>query len=208
MKKILHVISSPKGTYSYSIKLSNAIVERLVSSNPGSYVVTRDLTNKPFPHLEEAQITSFFTPPDLWNDGNRAAVRHSDEVIKELMEADVVVIGVPMYNFGISSMLKAWIDHIVRAGVTFRFLPDGGYEGLVHNKKAYLAIATGGIYSEGAMKSYDFTEPYLRAILGFLGITDITALRVEGTAIPGMEQEALQKAINSIRIGDEQSVPA
>ena len=103
-----------------------------------------------------------------------------------------------MYNFGIPSTLKAWIDHIVRAGVTFRY-SDGFPEGLIKNKKVYLAISSGGVYSEGPMKSYDFTEPYLRTALGFIGLTDITVFRVEGTFVPGVKETALPKAIDSVK---------
>lgn len=197
MKKILHIISSPKGDESYSIKLGKAIVGKIINSYPGSTVKENNLTTKNFPHLEEAQITSFFTPSEKRTPANIEALKHSDEAIQEIMESDTIVIGAPFYNFSIHSTLKAWIDHIVRADVTFRFTASG-YEGLVHGKKVYIAISSGGIYSEGAMQPYDFASPYLKAILGFIGITDVNIIRVEGTAVPGIQDTALQKAINSI----------
>ena len=197
MKKILHIISSPRGDESFSIKLGNAIVEKIVATHPGSTVKESNLVKKQFPHLEEAQITSFYTPVAKRTPENIEAIRHSDEAIAEIMEADTIVIGAPFYNFSIHSTLKAWIDHIARAGVTFRFT-ENGYEGLVHGKKVYIAVASGGIYSEGIMQSYDFGAPYLKAILGFLGISDVNIIRVEGTAIPGIQDTALEKAINSI----------
>lgn len=200
MKRILHIISSPRGEESFSIKLGNAIVERIKSAYPGSTVKESNLVEKQFPHLEEAQITSFFTPEEYRTPENIEAIRHSDEAIREIMEADTIVIGAPFYNFSIHSTLKAWIDHISRAGVTFRFTENGSFEGLVHGKKVYIAVASGGIYSEGAMQSYDFSAPYLRAILGFLGITDVNVVRVEGTNIPGIQDSALEKAINSIEL--------
>lgn len=199
MKKILHIISSPRGEESFSIKLGNAIVEKLVSTYPGSTVKVNNLITNQFPHLEEAQITSFFTPPQHRTPENIEALRNSDKVIGEIMEADILVIGAPFYNFSIHSTLKAWIDHVSRAGVTFRFT-ETGYEGLVHGKKIYIALASGGIYSEGPMQPYDFCATYLKAILGFLGMTDVTVFRVEGTAIPGIQDSALEKAINSIRV--------
>jgi len=104
-----------------------------------------------------------------------------------------------MYNFSIHSSLKAWIDHISRANVTFSY-SEKGAEGLVKNKKVYLAISSGGIYSEGAMKPYDFTESYLRTLLGFLGMTDITVFRAEGLNIPNVKDQALEKAIESIAV--------
>jgi len=197
MKKILHIISSPRGSESFSIKLGNAIVDKIKSVYPGSTVKENNLAKNQFPHLDEAQITSFFTPEEFRSWENVEAVRNSDEVINEILEADILVIGAPFYNFSIHSTLKAWIDHIARAGVTFRFT-ETGYEGLVHGKKVYIAIASGGIYSEGAMQSYDFSAPYLKAILGFLGITDVNIIRVEGTSIPGMQDITLEKAISRI----------
>jgi len=165
MKKVLNIISSVKGDDSFSIKLSNAVLEKIISIYPNSSIHTHDLSKSPFPHLEETVFTSFYTPQEKRTEAHKEAMLHSDEAIKELMESDILVIGVPLYNFGIPSTLKAWIDHVARSGVTFRYT-DGRPEGLVKNKKVYLAIASGGVYSEGPMKSYDFTEPYLRAVLG------------------------------------------
>jgi FMN-dependent NADH-azoreductase len=196
MKKILHIISSPRGEESFSIKLGNSIVEKIQAAYPGSTVKVNNLVEKQYPHLEEAQITSFYTPEEYRTPEGVEALRHSDEAIGEIMEADTIVIGAPFYNFSIHSTLKAWIDHISRVNVTFRFT-ETGPEGLIHGKKVYIAIASGGIYSEGAMQSYDFSAPYLKAILGFLGITDVTIIRVEGTAIPELKDSALEKAVNS-----------
>jgi len=197
--KILHLISSPRGAASFSIKLSNAIVEKLQAKNANSTVKVHSLVNTPFPHLEEAHLNSFFTPAESRSPEQAEAVKHSDEAIAELFDADAIVIGAPMYNFGIPSTLKAWIDHIARAGITFKY-GENGPEGLVKNKKVYLAISTGGVYSDGPMKAYDFTEPYLRAVLGFLGMTDVTAFRVEGVNMPDLKDSALNKAIENISI--------
>ncbi|SFA39212.1 FMN-dependent NADH-azoreductase [Pedobacter suwonensis] len=197
--KILHLISSPRGEASFSIKLGNAIVEKLQEANPGNTLTVHDLTNTPFPHLEEVHINSFFTPKENHTAELTAAIKHSDEAIAELEDSDVIVIGVPMYNFGIASTLKAWIDHIARAGKTFRY-SENGPKGLVKNKKVYLAISSGGVYSEGPMKPYDFTESYLRAVLGFMGMTDVTVYRAEGVSVPGLKDLALDKAIESIAI--------
>lgn len=197
--KILHLISSPRGAASFSIKLGNAIVEKLQLTNPGSTVTTRDLSQTRFPHLEEVHLQSFFTPAEARSPELLEAVKHSDEAIAELQAADAIVIGAPMYNFSIHSSLKAWIDHISRANVTFSY-SEKGAEGLVKNKKVYLAISSGGIYSEGAMKPYDFTESYLRTLLGFLGMTDITVFRAEGLNIPNVKDQALEKAIESIAV--------
>ena len=104
-----------------------------------------------------------------------------------------------MYNFGISSTLKAWIDHIARAGVTFAYTANGP-EGLIKGKKAYIAVTTGGVYSSGDYLPYDFVAPYLKAVLGFIGITDVTIIRAEGFAIPGVQETALETAISQIAV--------
>lgn len=199
--KILNIISSPRGEASFSIKLGNAIVEKLQEANPGSTLKVHNLTKTPFPHLEEVHLNSFFSPVEHRSPELIEAVKHSDKAIAELKDADVIVIGVPMYNFGIHSTLKAWIDHIARAGETFRY-NENGPEGLVKNKKVYLAIASGGVYSEGPIKGYDFTEPYLRTTLGFLGMTDITAYRAEGTNVQDLKDNALNKAVQNVKMDE------
>ncbi|MFT3676401.1 MAG: NAD(P)H-dependent oxidoreductase [Chitinophagaceae bacterium] len=197
--KILHIISSPRGNASFSIKLGNEIVAHLQSKYPGSTVKTHDLTQTPFPHLEEMHLSSFLTETEKRTTEQAAAASHSDAAIAEIMEADTIVIGAPMYNFGIHSSLKAWLDHVLRAGVTFRYT-EKGPEGLLINKKVYLAISSGGVYSDGPMKSYDFTEPYLLKTLGFVGLNDITTYRVEGVAIPGIQETAFEKAVEKIAV--------
>jgi FMN-dependent NADH-azoreductase len=199
MKKILNIISSPRGTASYSIRLADAILEKIQTLYPGSSIVTTDLAKQNFPHLEEAHLTSFFTPADKHTEKDKAAIRHSNDAIKDLKDADIIVIGAPMYNFGMASTLKAWIDHIVRAGVTFSY-SEKGAEGLLKGKKVYIALASGGVYSEGPMKVNDFVDPYLRFILGFIGMTDITTFRVEGTSIPGIQDTAWEKALAAVSI--------
>ena len=195
--KILHLITSARGKESQSTKLGSAIVEKIQHKYPNSVLLKHDLTKTLFPHLEEVHLTSFFTPAESSSPELLEAVKHSDEAIQELFDADIIVIDTPMYNFGIPSTLKAWIDHISRAGKTFKYT-EKGPEGLLKNKKVYLAIASGSVFSEGAWKAYDFTEPYLRAILGFLGITDVSVFRVEGVAIPELKDNALPKALKTI----------
>jgi len=199
MKKILNIISSPRGANSYSIQLAQALLDKLNAADPGSTVKTVNLVEKHFPHLEESQIVSFFTPPHQQTGKDKEAIRHSDEAVQEIMDADILVIGAPMYNFNIHSTLKAWIDHIVRAGVTFSY-SEKGVEGLVKGKKVYLVLSTGGVYSDGPMKAHDFVEPYLRWMLGFIGLSDVTVLRVEGTSLPDVKDTALEKAIAGISL--------
>jgi len=199
MKKILHIISSPRGEASMSIKLGYAIIEKIKTEYPGSTVKENNLVEKHFPHLEEAHLTSFFTPAESRTPEDMAAVKHSDDAINEIRDADIIVIGAPLYNFSIHSTLKAWLDHVVRAGVTFKY-DENGPEGLIKGKKVYIALASGGIYSEGPMKPFDFAEPYLKHMLSFIGLTDISVFRVEGSAIPGIKDTALEKGISSIHL--------
>lgn len=199
MKKILHIISSPRGDSSMSIKLGNAIVEQIKETYPGSTVTERNLVTQKFPHLEESHITSFYTPKEHHTAENAAAIKHSDEAIAEILDADIIVIGAPLYNFTIHSALKAWIDHIVRKGISFDY-DENGPRGLITGKKIYLAVATGGVYSEGPMQSYDFVVPYIKTILGFQGMTDVTVFRVEGTNVSELAADALQNGLNSIVI--------
>lgn len=199
MKKILNIVSSPRGGISYSIQLADAIIAKVQAVYPGSTVKTVDLVKKHWPHLEEVHISSFFTPADKHTDRDKEAIRHSDEAIRDIGEADILVIGAPMYNFSIPSTLKAWIDHIVRKGITFSY-SEKGPEGLMKGKKVYVALSTGGIYSAGPMKQMDFVEPYLRFILSFIGLSDITFVRVEGLGLPDVKDTALDKAIADIHI--------
>ncbi|SDF51470.1 FMN-dependent NADH-azoreductase [Mucilaginibacter pineti] len=195
--KILHLISSPRKAQSASIKLGNAVVEKVQQANPGSTLIAHNLSETTFPHLEEVHLQSFFTPAEGRSPELTEAVKHSDNAIAELKAADVIVIDVPMYNFTIHTVLQAWINHIARAGQTFKY-DENGPEGLVKGKKVYLAIASGAIYSSGPYKPYDFTEPYLRTVLGFLGMTDVTVFRAEGLSIPDLQATALDKAVESI----------
>lgn len=197
MKKILCVVSSINGATSFSTKLSNAILDKLKEVYPKLEIKMRDLSKTPLPYLEVRHFGAFFTPAEHHTADQKEAVKHSDQAIKELKDAEIIIIGVPLYNFTIPATLKAWIDHISRAGETFSFA-DGTPKGLLTNKKVYLAIASGGIYSEGFMKSYDFTEPYLRAILGFMGLTEITAFRIEGTSTPEFKDTAVLKALETV----------
>lgn len=196
---ILHIISSPRKAASASIQLGNGIIEKLQAAHPGSTVKVHDLATNPFPHLEEAKLQSFFTPAEGRTSEQQEAAKHSDDAIQEIKDADIIVIGAPLYNFGIPSTLKAWIDHIARAGITFRYTANGP-EGLITGKKVYVAMSSGAIYSEGAYAGYDFVAPYLKALLGFLGMTDVTVVRAEGLSLPGVQDTAMQKALDSITI--------
>ncbi|MRG45758.1 FMN-dependent NADH-azoreductase [Chitinophaga sp. SYP-B3965] len=191
MKRILHISSSPRGEASSSIMLANRIIEKIQNLHPGSTVVVNDTTAKDYPHLDAQLISAYKTMEE-----SAHLLKDSDAAVKELFDADIIVIGVPMYNFNMPSALKAWIDHVVRPGVTFSYA--NGLEGLLKDKKVYLALAAHGVYSDGPMKDYDFSEPYLRYILGFIGLTDITSFRIEGGGIPGIMETAVEKGLDSV----------
>lgn len=199
MAQILNIISSPRGEASNSIKLANAIIERLCENDPYAVVTHKDLNRDPLPHLSSTHLGAFFTPADQHTDTYKAAIRYSDEAIAQLLAADIVVIGAPMYNFGPPSTLKAWLDHITRAGITFKYTEQGPV-GLVTDKKVYLAVTTGGVYSEGPGLTGDFLTPYLKHVLAFMGMTDVTVVRGEGFAIPQLQESALENAIVSIAL--------
>nr|WP_315197059.1 NAD(P)H-dependent oxidoreductase [uncultured Flavobacterium sp.] len=173
-KKVLHIISSPRGESSISKKLGNTIVEKIRTKYPNSVFDERKVaTNQP-PFLDEIQIVTLFTPPENRSLEQLNAIRYSDEVIAELLEADIIVIDAPLYNFGVVASLKAYLNLIARPHVTFKFNKQGQPEGLLKNKKVYIAFSAGHIYSEGASQSWDFVVPYLKQILGFIGLTDIS----------------------------------
>ncbi|KYH08252.1 MULTISPECIES: FMN-dependent NADH-azoreductase [Chryseobacterium] len=195
--KILRLITSFREEASQSFQLGNAIIEKLEKKHPDSSVRTKNLVKNEIPHFNGIHFASFITPTENHTSELQEAVKYSNEAIEELKNADIIVIDVPMYNFTIPSSLKAWIDQIVRVGATFKY-SENGVEGLIQGKKVYLSIATGGIYSDGPMKKFDLTEQYLRNILGFIGITDITVFRVEGIAIPEVSENALPKAIQTV----------
>ncbi|AZA84134.1 FMN-dependent NADH-azoreductase [Chryseobacterium lactis] len=197
MKQVLHIVSSPRRESSISKKLGSAVIEKIIAKYPDSILKKRDLTHPLFPHLEEKHISAFFTPAESRTTEQLETVALSDTVIAELKEADIIVIEAPLYNFSITSTLKSWLDHIARAGSTFRYT-ENGPEGLITNKKVYLAFSSGGIYSEGEKQAYDFVVPYLKKTLGFMGMTDISVVRAEGMSVPVIQETALQKGIESI----------
>jgi len=199
MKKILHLISSFRGDDSYTIKLGHAIVDKLKEANPGAVVEEINLIAENYPHLDAPHFQAFLTPTAELTDADKEAIKYSDKAIQQVLDADYIVIGSPFYNFGVPSALKAWIDHIVRAGVTFRYT-ESGPEGLIKGKKVYIATASGGAYAEGPAQAYDFNAPFLKHILGLLGMTDLKIFRVDGVKVPALAEHALEKAIESIEL--------
>lgn len=199
MANILSIQSSINGSQSISRQLSEQIIEQIQNAHPGSAVKQRDLSVTPAPHLEATQFYALRTPEQDRTAAQTEAASHSYELINELLEADTIVIGVPFYNFHIPSTLKSWLDHLTVPGKTFTYKNGQGVpEGLIKNKKIYLAIAMGGVYSTTEMKALDNTEPYLRSFLGFLGITDITVFRAEGVGVPALREKNLDDTKQAI----------
>ena len=176
MAKVLHIDSSPRGERSHSRKLSAAFVQEWLAKHPGDQVIYRDLGTHPVPLVDETWIAAVYTPEEQRTPEMRTAVRISDELIDELLSVDAIAFGLPMYNFGLPAGFKAYIDQIVRAGRTFS---PATYEGLVKGKKAYVLMSAGQQYSPGGpMASFNQVEPYLKTILGFIGITDLNFVAV------------------------------
>jgi FMN-dependent NADH-azoreductase len=191
MSRILLVTSSPRGAASHSSRIARSLVEQLASGDPRSTVVVRDLHQEHLPHISEDFVTALGTPPEQRTPAQSAAVALSDRLIAELFAADVVVIASAMINFGVSSTLKTYIDYLLRAGATFRYTANGP-EGLVKGKQAYIVQASGGIYSEGPGQAANFQDTYLKHVLGFIGITDVEIIHIEGVAFGA---EAAEKAL-------------
>jgi len=181
MKNILLIQSSPRGGESFSHQVAQSVVNDLKARHPEAKIVLRDLAANPPPHVGLPFITGMYAPPEHRTPEQAEAIALSDALIDEFFAADTIVIGVPMHNFTLPSTLKAWIDHVARAGRTFNFGANGP-EGLLKGKRVILVLARGGVYSSGPTKPLDYQEPYLRAVLGFLGITDVSAVHIEGAA--------------------------
>jgi len=182
MANVLYINSSVRSSGSLSRQLSAEFIAKWQANHPADTIVERDLAARPVPHLTEEMLGAFFTPPEQRNAVQAQTVKVSDELVDEVLAADVIVIGAPMYNFSIPSGLKAYIDHIARAGRTFKYTETGPV-GLATGKKVYVFTASGGVYSAGPATGYDFLATYLKAVLGFLGITDISFIRAEGVAL-------------------------
>jgi FMN-dependent NADH-azoreductase len=176
--KILQLNSSVRGAASESTRVASAIVARLTAANPAAQVSVRDLGANPTPVLDGAALGALFTPADQRSAEQAARVALDDALIAEAQAADVIVIGAPMYNFSMPIQLKAWFDAIARAGVTFRYT-EAGPEGLLKNKKVYVATARGGIYPTDA----DPQVPQIRMLLNFLGMTDNEFIYSAGLAM-------------------------
>jgi len=182
MSKLLFVSSSILGENSKSRALGLDFIETWKRRHPGTAVVERDLVAETLPHVTGAVLGAALTPAEKRSPEQAETAALADRLIEEIEAADVILLAVPMYNFSVPSTFKAWIDHIVRAGRTFRYGAEGPV-GLLQNKKVVVVASRGGVYSSGAGKSMDFHEPYLRGVLGFIGLKDVTFIYAEGLNI-------------------------
>jgi len=186
MTTLLKLTSSLYSQDGQSTQLAQQFIDALRDREPGAHVIERDLAHEPVPHLDAARFQAFLTPPEQRTAAQHAVTDFSDALIDELRAADVLVLGLPMYNFGVPSQLKAYFDHVARAGVTFRYT-DQGPVGLLQGKKAYVFATRGGLY---AGTPNDTQTAYVRQFLGFLGITEVEFIYAEGLALGPETREA------------------
>ena len=178
MATLLKIDVSPRGDYSVSRNLAKQFVTDWQQSHAGGTVVTRDLAKTNLPFVDLPWIGGAYTPSEQRTDEHKAALKISDELIAELFAADHIIIGTPMYNFSVPAILKAYIDHVVRIGVTV----SPSYEGLVKGKKVTVIIASGGVYAPGSsFEPYNVESAYLKQVLGFIGMTDVNIVLAGGT---------------------------
>ncbi len=196
--KLLRIDASSRVEHSDSRKITDQFVIQWQKNNPEGMVTVRDIIQSPIPHIQQKTIEGFYTPQDQFNQELAEATLLSDTLIKELKETDILLISTPMYNFGVPSALKAWIDHIVRINATFGVSEEGAFYGIIENVKAYIITAAGAVYQSDEMKGFNFLQPYLQTVLGLIGITDVTFIPLEGTTMDvetfeKMRTEALHK---------------
>lgn len=193
--KILQINASARAESGNSTRLANAITAHLKSRHPAAEVEVRDLARNPLPFLDEAGVTALFTPADQRTPEQVARIALDEAMIARVQAADILVLGVPMYNFGVSVQLKSFIDSIARAGVTFRYT-EAGPEGLIKGKRVFVAYARGGVYRDTPA---DSQTPYLRQVLGFLGMTDVEFIYAEGMNLgPESAEKAFAAAEEAI----------
>jgi FMN-dependent NADH-azoreductase len=208
--QILHLDSSVLGDASASRRLSSDIVWEFQQQRPSVHVVYRDLAKDDIPHLTGAIASGFRSPGSapVTDDGVRSEHARSEALVGEFLASDIIVIGAPMYNFSVSSQLKAWIDRVAQPGRTFRYTSDGPV-GLSGGRRVVVASTRGGMYSAGAASSMDFQESYLRAFFSFLGINDVQFVRAERlTKGAELREQSLAGARSQVHEAVSQSLAA
>lgn len=181
MSRVLIIESSARQQDSVSRQLTGDFIEQWQAAHPADSISVRDLAVNPVPHLDANLLGGWMKPQEQRSSDELQALARSNELTDEVLAADVLVLAAPMYNFAIPSTLKAWLDHVLRAGITFKYTPTGP-QGLLTGKRAFVLTARGGIHA-GAVT--DHQEPYLRQVLGFIGIHDVTFIHAEGLNMSG-----------------------
>ena len=176
MSRVLVIESSARQQGSVSRELTQQFMANWQAAHPADQIQVRDLALEPVPHLDATLLGGWMTPSEQQNEAEKAALARSNQLTDELLAADVLVLAAPMYNFAIPSTLKAWLDHVLRAGVTFKYT-ETGPQGLLTGKRAFVLTARGGIYAGSGL---DHQEPYLRQALAFIGIHDVQFIHAEG----------------------------
>ncbi len=204
MSTILVITASPRGERSVSRALTTSFANLLAQNHPQDTILLRDLGHQPVPHVTEPWVVGAFAPSEAQTPESKAAIAVSDQLVDEFLAADKFIFGVPMYNFSIPSTLKAYIDQIVRAGKTFAVGPNG-YEGLVKDKKALFITGSGGSYHAGTpFGSYNHQEPYLRAIFGFIGVTEVQFVGADslnqGEDAARLSREKAENALKALAV--------
>ena len=194
MSRVLIIESSARQQDSVSRQLTQQFISQWQAAHPAEadQITVRDLAINPVPHLDSTLLGGWMKPAEQRNEIEQQALERSNQLTDELVAADVLVLAAPMYNFAIPSTLKAWFDHVLRAGVTFKY-GETGPQGLLTGKRAYVLTARGGIYAGGSL---DHQEPYLRQVLGFVGIHDVTFIHAEGLNMGG---DFLEKGLNQAK---------
>jgi FMN-dependent NADH-azoreductase len=187
MKTLLVINSSVSGPNSVSRTLVEHAVAEIVRTHPDVRIVYRDVGHTPIPHLTAETVAGVRGAPQT--ESEQRTRRLSDELIAELRDADTILIGVPMYNFGVPTALRAWFDHVLRAGETFAY-SEAGPQGLLSAKRVVIVESRGGLYSEGPAKAIDFQEPYLRQLFRFIGVSDVTFIHAEKIGFGAQARDA------------------
>ena len=205
MTKLLVVETSPRGDQSVSRQLTRRFLAAWQRANPSGEVMHRDLVETPLSFVTAPWLQAYFTPAEKHSADMKAALRLSDELVAELLAADEIVIATPVYNYNVPASLKAWVDHIVRKGLTLGL--NG--QGLVTGKKATLLIASGGVYTEGSpIRSRDIATQYLRLILNVIGITDVTVVAGGGAKVVDLREQTMDGFLDTLQPEIERAAAA
>lgn len=194
MTTLLHVKSSIFGEEGKSAQLAAAFIAQWKVANPDGEVVERDLVNEPVPHLDGARVMALMAAAEERTVEQQMIVDQSDELIAELVNADQIIMGVPMYNFAVPSQMKAYFDLLARAGVTFRYTENGPV-GLIDDKPVYLFATRGGLYKESGI---DFQIPFVKQFLNFIGLEQVEVIYAEGLSMGDTAEQSLAKATDQI----------